>query len=174
MRSATYRPFRSWRQSAGVRCYHAVADGSRSLDHRHRAPNKVAREVCISDRGARTGNDAMSSEGEAEKPKSFKLLGILDVQNIPCARDSVLYGSAGAVIAGFGHFLATSRIKRSFDFGVGSFLVTTLGTWVFCRYQNAKLRIQNRMVQEGVKNKVIYEGTQVGPTRKADGSSGDN
>ncbi|XP_059841536.1 cytochrome c oxidase assembly protein COX20, mitochondrial isoform X2 [Hypanus sabinus] len=116
----------------------------------------------------------MSSEGEAEKPKSFKLLGILDVQNIPCARDSVLYGSAGAVIAGFGHFLATSRIKRSFDFGVGSFLVTTLGTWVFCRYQNAKLRIQNRMVQEGMKNKVTYEGTNMDPTRKADGSSGDN
>ncbi|XP_067844723.1 cytochrome c oxidase assembly protein COX20, mitochondrial [Heptranchias perlo] len=116
----------------------------------------------------------MSSESDAEKTKSFKLLGILDVQNIPCARDSVLYGSAGAVIAGLGHFLATSRVKRSFDFGVGSFLLTTLGTWMFCRYQNAKLRIQHRMVQEGVKNKVMFEGTKMDPTRKPDRSNEDN
>ncbi|XP_032881784.1 cytochrome c oxidase assembly protein COX20, mitochondrial [Amblyraja radiata] len=116
----------------------------------------------------------MSTEGETEKPKSFNLLGILDVQNIPCARDSVLYGSAGALVAGFGHFLATSRVKRSFDFGVGSFLLTTLGTWMFCRYQNAKLRIQHRMVHEGMKNKVMYEGTKMDPTKKAAGSSRDN
>ncbi|XP_023565960.1 cytochrome c oxidase protein 20 homolog [Octodon degus] len=37
----------------------------------------------------------------------FKLLGILDVENIPCARDSVLYGSLGSVVAGLGHFLLT-------------------------------------------------------------------
>ncbi|XP_078413531.1 cytochrome c oxidase assembly protein COX20, mitochondrial [Cetorhinus maximus] len=116
----------------------------------------------------------MSTETDAGKPKSFKLLGILDVQNIPCARDSVLYGSAGAVVAGLGHFLATSRVKRSFDFGVGSFLLTTLGTWMFCRYQNAKLRIQQRMVQEGVKNKVAFEGTKMDPTRKTDRSNKDS
>ncbi|KAM4813381.1 cytochrome c oxidase assembly protein COX20, mitochondrial isoform X3 [Urocitellus parryii] len=37
----------------------------------------------------------------------FKLLGILDVENIPCARDSILYGSFGSVVAGLGHFLLT-------------------------------------------------------------------
>ncbi|XP_069786862.1 cytochrome c oxidase assembly protein COX20, mitochondrial isoform X2 [Narcine bancroftii] len=114
---------------------------------------------------------AESEEEEKEKPKSFKLLGILDVQNVPCARDSVLYGSAGAVVAGFGHFLTTSRIKRSFDFGVGSFLLTTLGTWMFCRYQNAKLRIQHRIVQEGMRNQVMYEGTKMDPAKMADRSS---
>ncbi|XP_027467944.2 cytochrome c oxidase assembly protein COX20, mitochondrial isoform X3 [Zalophus californianus] len=45
--------------------------------------------------------------GEPAKGKPFKLLGILDVENIPCARDSILYGSLGSVVAGLGHFLLT-------------------------------------------------------------------
>ncbi|XP_047561458.1 cytochrome c oxidase assembly protein COX20, mitochondrial isoform X4 [Lutra lutra] len=53
---------------------------------------------------------AASDPGEPAKRKPFKLLGILDVENIPCARDSVLYGSLGSVVAGLGHFLLTSSI----------------------------------------------------------------
>nr|XP_020040934.1 proline-rich protein 2 isoform X2 [Castor canadensis] len=60
---------------------------------------------------------------------TFKLLGILDVENIPCARDSLLYGSLGSVVAGLGHFLLTSRIRRSCDVGVGGFILVTLGCW---------------------------------------------
>ncbi|XP_070241470.1 cytochrome c oxidase assembly protein COX20, mitochondrial isoform X2 [Bos mutus] len=51
---------------------------------------------------------AAPEPGEPGKGKPFKLLGILDVENIPCARDSVLYGSLGSVVAGLGHFLLTS------------------------------------------------------------------
>ncbi|XP_007896587.1 cytochrome c oxidase assembly protein COX20, mitochondrial [Callorhinchus milii] len=113
----------------------------------------------------------MATESDGEKPKSFKLLGILDVQNTPCARESVLYGSAGAIAVGLSHFLVTSRVKRSFDFGIGGFLLTTMGTWTYCRYQNAKLRIQQRMVQEGMRNKVMFEGTKMDPNRKLESSS---
>lgn len=42
-------------------------------------------------------------------PQSFKLLGFLDVQNTPCARDSILHGAGGSVAAGLLHFLATSE-----------------------------------------------------------------
>uniref|UniRef100_H3B2U9 Cytochrome c oxidase assembly protein COX20, mitochondrial n=1 Tax=Latimeria chalumnae TaxID=7897 RepID=H3B2U9_LATCH len=115
----------------------------------------------------------MANEGETEKNKTFKLLGILDVQNIPCARDSVLYGSAGSLVAGLGYFLATSRIKRSFDFGVGGFILTTLGSWIYCRYSNAKARVQQKLIQERMKNKLIYEGTVLDPTRKPNSSSPD-
>nr|XP_016851621.1 PREDICTED: cytochrome c oxidase protein 20 homolog isoform X2 [Anolis carolinensis] len=45
-----------------------------------------------------------------EAPKSFKLLGILDVKNVPCARESLLYGSLGGITVGLGHFLATRPI----------------------------------------------------------------
>ncbi|KAL4640832.1 hypothetical protein GN956_G11665 [Arapaima gigas] len=104
-------------------------------------------------------------EGSGER-KSFKLLGILDVGRIPCAREAVLHGAGGSVVAGLGHFLLTSRVKRSFDVGMAGFILTTLGSWFYCRYHNAKLRIQQRLLQDALQNKVIYEGTSVDPSRK--------
>ncbi|XP_053158075.1 cytochrome c oxidase assembly protein COX20, mitochondrial [Hemicordylus capensis] len=117
----------------------------------------------------------MANEGEAtdpEKTDSFKLLGILDVKNIPCARESVLYGSLGGLAVGLGHFLATSRVRRSCDFGVGSFILTTLGYWVHCRYSNAKLKIQQRKLQEAIRNKILFEGTKFDPEKQKTSSEG--
>ncbi|XP_027951388.1 cytochrome c oxidase assembly protein COX20, mitochondrial-like [Eumetopias jubatus] len=104
--------------------------------------------------------------GEPAKGKTFKLLGILDVENIPCARDSILYGSLGSVVAGLGHFLLTSRIRRSCDVGVGGFILVTLGCWFHCRYNYAKLRIQERIARDGIKNKILFESTHLDPERK--------
>ncbi|XP_033617848.1 cytochrome c oxidase assembly protein COX20, mitochondrial [Fukomys damarensis] len=101
----------------------------------------------------------------------FKLLGILDVENIPCARDSILYGSLGSVVAGLGHFLLTSRIRRSCDAGVGGFVLVTLGCWFHCRYNYAKERIRQRTAREGMKNKILYESTHLDPERKKTNSS---
>ncbi|XP_023655569.2 cytochrome c oxidase assembly protein COX20, mitochondrial [Paramormyrops kingsleyae] len=115
----------------------------------------------------------MTSEEEASKKKPFKLLGILDVQNTPCARESILQGAAGSLVAGFGYFLATSRVRRSFDVGMIGFTLTTLVSWFHCRYNNAKLRIQQRLIQDGLQNKVVYEGTGLDPSQKPSrGSSG--
>ncbi|XP_011836569.1 PREDICTED: cytochrome c oxidase protein 20 homolog [Mandrillus leucophaeus] len=103
--------------------------------------------------------------------KAFKLLGFLDVENIPCARDSILYGSLGSVVAGFGHFLFTSRIKRSCDVGVGGFILVTLGCWFHCRYNYAKQRIRERIAREEIKKKILYEGTHLDPERKHNSNS---
>ncbi|XP_030412891.1 cytochrome c oxidase assembly protein COX20, mitochondrial [Gopherus evgoodei] len=108
----------------------------------------------------------MARESEPGSEKTFKLLGILDVQNIPCSRESILYGSLGSLAVGLGHFLATSRVRRSFDFGMGGFVLTTLGCWIYCRYNHAKLRIQQRIIQEGMRNKLLYEGSEFDPERK--------
>ncbi|XP_054548422.1 LOW QUALITY PROTEIN: cytochrome c oxidase assembly protein COX20, mitochondrial-like [Talpa occidentalis] len=54
---------------------------------------------------------AEQEPGEPGKGKPLKLLGILDIENIPCARDSILYGSLGSVVAGLGHFLLTSELE---------------------------------------------------------------
>ncbi|XP_052593731.1 cytochrome c oxidase assembly protein COX20, mitochondrial isoform X1 [Peromyscus californicus insignis] len=75
---------------------------------------------------------AAAREPQEPEKKTFKLLGILDVENIPCARESILYGSLGSVVAGLGHFLVTSRIRRSCDVGVGGFILVTLGCWYVC------------------------------------------
>ncbi|XP_051003934.1 cytochrome c oxidase assembly protein COX20, mitochondrial isoform X1 [Acomys russatus] len=104
-------------------------------------------------------------------PQPFKLLGILDVENTPCARESVLYGSLGFFVAGLGHFLATSRIRRSCDVGVGGFILVTLGCWFHCRYNFAKQKIQERIAREGIKNKILYESTHLDPERKIKNSS---
>ncbi|XP_012974628.1 cytochrome c oxidase assembly protein COX20, mitochondrial isoform X1 [Mesocricetus auratus] len=75
---------------------------------------------------------AAAREPHEPEKKPFKLLGILDVENTPCARESILYGSLGSVVAGLGHFLVTSRIRRSCDVGVGGFILVTLGCWYVC------------------------------------------
>ncbi|XP_041866863.1 cytochrome c oxidase assembly protein COX20, mitochondrial [Melanotaenia boesemani] len=108
----------------------------------------------------------MAGEEEARQNKGFKLLGILDVQKTPCARDSILHGAGGSLAAGMLYFLATSRVKRSFDVGFAGFMVTTLGSWFYCRMNNANLRAQQRLIQDSIKNKVVYEGTVLDPTNK--------
>ncbi|XP_037321282.2 cytochrome c oxidase assembly protein COX20, mitochondrial [Pungitius pungitius] len=108
----------------------------------------------------------MREEEPEKKPEGFRLLWILDVQNTPCSRDAVLHGAGGSVAAGLLHFLATSRVRRSFDVGFAGFLLTTLGSWFYCRMNNAKLRVQQRMLKDGIHNKVMYEGTGLDPTRK--------
>ncbi|XP_016892718.1 cytochrome c oxidase assembly protein COX20, mitochondrial [Cynoglossus semilaevis] len=110
----------------------------------------------------------MAAEDEQKKEKSFKLLGILDIQKTPCARESILHGAGGCVAAGLFHFLATSRVRRSLDVGCAGFLLTTLGSWLYCRINNAKIRVQQRALQEGLKNKILYEGTGMDPSRTPD------
>uniref|UniRef100_A0A1A8N650 Cytochrome c oxidase assembly protein COX20, mitochondrial n=2 Tax=Nothobranchius TaxID=28779 RepID=A0A1A8N650_9TELE len=108
----------------------------------------------------------MAGEDEGNPNKGFKLLGILDVQRIPCSREAILHGAGGSLAAGMLYFLATSRVRRSFDVGFAGFMITTLGSWFYCRISNAKLRVQQRFLQEGIKNKVVYEGTVLDPTKK--------
>ncbi|MED6292240.1 Cytochrome c oxidase assembly protein cox20, mitochondrial [Characodon lateralis] len=108
----------------------------------------------------------MAGEDEASRNKGFRLLGILDVQRTPCARDAILHGAGGSAAAGMLYFLATSRVKRSFDVGFAGFMLTTLGSWFYCRINNAKIRVQQRVIQEGIRNKVVYEGTVLDPTKK--------
>ncbi|NXR09653.1 COX20 protein, partial [Semnornis frantzii] len=102
--------------------------------------------------------------------QSFKLLGFLDVKSVPCARESVLYGSLGSFVLGLGHFLATSRVRRSCDFAVGGFICTMLGYWFYCRYNLAQHRIQQRMLKEGMRNKILFEGSSLDPERKQTGN----
>ncbi|KAM9692339.1 cytochrome c oxidase assembly protein COX20, mitochondrial-like [Dama dama] len=64
------------------------------------------------------------------------------------------------------------RIRRSCDVGVGGFIVMTLGYWFHCRYNYAKLRIQERLAREGIKNKILYESTHLDPARKQSNGGG--
>ncbi|XP_054248483.1 cytochrome c oxidase assembly protein COX20, mitochondrial [Indicator indicator] len=112
----------------------------------------------------------MADEGDSEPKKSFKLLGFLDVGSVPCARESVLYGSLGSFVVGLGHFLATSRVRRSCDFAIGGFICTMLGYWFYCRYNLAQHRIRQRMLKEGMRNKILFEGSSLDPEKSQTGN----
>nr|XP_015287428.2 cytochrome c oxidase assembly protein COX20, mitochondrial isoform X1 [Macaca fascicularis] len=149
------------------------APGARAREH---ARQRRRLEMAVgAEEGAGAGSGALWL-GSAPAPPgirepAFKLLGFLDVENIPCARDSILYGSLGSIVAGFGHFLFTSRIKRSCDVGVGGFILVTLGCWFHCRYNYAKQRIRERIAREEIKKKILYEGTHLDPERKHNSNS---
>ncbi|XP_058389500.1 cytochrome c oxidase assembly protein COX20, mitochondrial isoform X1 [Diceros bicornis minor] len=66
------------------------------------------------------------------------------------------------------------RIRRSCDVGVGGFILVTLGCWFHCRYNYAKLRIQERIAREGIKNKILYESTHLDPERKQTNGNSSN
>ncbi|XP_035027582.2 cytochrome c oxidase assembly protein COX20, mitochondrial [Hippoglossus stenolepis] len=102
-------------------------------------------------------------EKQNNSNKGFRLPGFQSIQNTPCARDAILHGAGGSLAAGLLHFLVTSRVKRSFDVGFAGFMFTTLGSWFYCRINNAKLRVQQRMIQDGMKNKILYEGSVPDP-----------
>ncbi|XP_063162210.1 cytochrome c oxidase assembly protein COX20, mitochondrial [Candoia aspera] len=110
----------------------------------------------------------MATEKDTENSKKSFLQEMLEIHKVPCARQSFLYGILGGLGVGLGHFLATSKVRRSYNLGIGGFFVTTLGCWFYCRYNNAKLRFQQRMIQEAIKNKILFEGTQLDPTMKTE------
>lgn len=41
--------------------------------------------------------------------QGFRLLGILDIGNTPCAREAILHGAGGSLTIGLLHFLSTSE-----------------------------------------------------------------
>uniref|UniRef100_A0AAQ4Q418 Uncharacterized protein n=1 Tax=Gasterosteus aculeatus aculeatus TaxID=481459 RepID=A0AAQ4Q418_GASAC len=57
------------------------------------------------------------------------------------------------------------RPARSRGLG-GCWPAALSGHKFYCRMNNAKLRVQQRMIKDGIQNKVVYEGTSADPTKK--------
>lgn len=84
-----------------------------------------------------------------------------DLSQIPCFRNSYLYGISSGIGCGLIFFLFTSRVKASMDFGMASFAVITLSYWAHCRYNYSKTKFEMQRVQEALKRKAMYEGTEL-------------
>uniref|UniRef100_A0A1B0G853 Cytochrome c oxidase assembly protein COX20, mitochondrial n=1 Tax=Glossina morsitans morsitans TaxID=37546 RepID=A0A1B0G853_GLOMM len=97
---------------------------------------------------------------EDEPKKGLSLFG-RDVSEIPCFRNSFLYGIGGGIGTGLLTFLSTSRTTFSTHVGFGTFFVGTLVYWSWCRYQWSLHRFEYAKLQEGLRNKALYEGTDV-------------
>lgn len=62
---------------------------------------------------------------------------------------------------GLGTFLKTSKPMLSQHVGVGSFSMATLLYWSYCRYAWSKQRFDAQLLQDALKDKILYEGTAV-------------
>ncbi|KAJ2950077.1 hypothetical protein O0L34_g11417 [Tuta absoluta] len=98
-------------------------------------------------------------EEEEEKP-GMVIFG-RDVSKIPCFRESFLYGIASGVGMGIGAFVKTSKPMLSQHVGFGTFCMSTLLYWSYCRYQWSKQRFDAQLLQDALKDKIMYEGTAV-------------
>ncbi|EDW24873.1 GL24382 [Drosophila persimilis] len=98
---------------------------------------------------------------EPEDPsKSFVIFG-RDVAQIPCFRNSFLYGISGGIGIGLLTFLGTSRTHLSTHVGFGSFFCGTIVYWMSCRYQWSARRFEQQQLREAMRRQALYEGTNV-------------
>lgn len=84
-----------------------------------------------------------------------------DVSKIPCFRESFLYGIATGVGGGLVTFLKTSKPMLAQHVGVGTFTISTLVYWSYCRMNWSKQRFDAQILQDALKDKIMYEGTSV-------------
>ncbi|CAI8048348.1 Cytochrome c oxidase assembly protein COX20, mitochondrial [Geodia barretti] len=85
---------------------------------------------------------------EEEELEKRKKKWYLDVENTPCARDALVHGIAGSLVIGALYFMKSSKpplndvVRRSCDFAVGGFALTSLISWELCRVNRAKERAE--------------------------------
>lgn len=83
-----------------------------------------------------------------------------DIAEIPCFRDSLLYGISGGFGSGLLWFLRSSNVRRSTDVTVYAFALITLAYWFPCRYDYSKTRFELAQVKAHMQMKIRTEGTK--------------
>lgn len=108
-----------------------------------------------------------------------------DVSQIPCFRESFLYGIGSGVILGLGAFMSTSKPRLATSIGFSSYIMITLSFWCYCRYvfedkngyifidkkkryckwiyryEWSRQRLIVQQIQEGMRRNAIYQGTDL-------------
>lgn len=92
-----------------------------------------------------------------------------DVSKIPCFRESFMYGIASGIGVGLASFIKTSKPLMSQHVGVGTFALTTLIYWSYCRYEWSRQKFDAQLLQDALKDKIRYEGTVVEKELEAKG-----
>ncbi|KAL7043681.1 hypothetical protein ACKWTF_001622 [Chironomus riparius] len=95
-----------------------------------------------------------------EERKHLYVLG-RDVSEIPCFRNSFLYGISGGFGTGLGTFMFTSRTKLSMHVAYGTFIATTVSYWFYCRYNYSKTKFLYSQLKTAMKQQALYEGTSI-------------
>nr|CAD7402871.1 unnamed protein product [Timema poppensis] len=99
------------------------------------------------------------SEEEEETKRKLILFG-RDVSEIPCFRNSYLYGISSGIGMGLTYFMFTSKVRMATHVGFGSFLGITMIYWIHCRYKYSLNKFNMGQLQAAMKKKAMYEGTE--------------
>ncbi|EKD00668.1 hypothetical protein A1Q2_05028 [Trichosporon asahii var. asahii CBS 8904] len=94
----------------------------------------------------RTGNifkDSWTAIKRIRPVEDFKNLG-----NIPCVRNSLLYGIGTGVGIGAVRFLGTRVVSSASNWAVFSFCAVSLGSWEVCQKQRREELAKQRIIQE--------------------------
>ncbi|KAL1398894.1 hypothetical protein pipiens_002318 [Culex pipiens pipiens] len=95
---------------------------------------------------------------QADSPpaRSLTLFG-RDLSQMPCFRNSFLYGISLGMAVGFLAFMKTSRPQMSTHIGFGTFVGTTLCYWF--PYNWSKQQREADMLQHLMQQQAMYEGS---------------
>eukprot|EP00053_Salpingoeca_punica_P006955 m.64573 g.64573 ORF g.64573 m.64573 type:complete len:116 (+) comp13932_c0_seq7:316-663(+) len=63
-----------------------------------------------------------------------------EIRKVPCLRDSLLNGIGLATGIALFRFVRTKHIASACNYAVGTFLLTTVGSFEYCRYQRTVRR----------------------------------
>ncbi|CAH0714493.1 unnamed protein product, partial [Brenthis ino] len=101
---------------------------------------------------------SMLDEDPKEEKEGLVIFG-RDISKIPCFRESFMYGIASGIGVGLASFIKTSKPLMSQHVGVGTFAITTLVYWSYCRYEWSRQKFDAQLLQEALKDKIRHEGT---------------
>ncbi|KAG8184654.1 hypothetical protein JTE90_022702 [Oedothorax gibbosus] len=91
--------------------------------------------------------------------KRFTLFGT-DLEKIPCFKRTFTVSIYTGLAVGLGHLLFTSKVKRSTDLAMLSFTVTTLGYWIYCRYNWSKEYATIEKLNKNLHGVMITQGVK--------------
>ncbi|KAK2576946.1 hypothetical protein KPH14_005559 [Odynerus spinipes] len=91
-----------------------------------------------------------------------------DISEIPCFKNSFLYGISGGIVGGLLTFLFTSRPRIAMHAGMATYVNVTLGYYVYCRYNRAHDTFNAVKMQDVFQKAIVFEGTEKLPTLEKD------
>jgi len=89
-----------------------------------------------------------------------------DVGQIPCFRNSFLYGIGGGFGTGLAHFAVSSKVRNATRFGFWTYVGITAAYWCHCRYEYTMLKQEYARLQYALKHAAARDGTSDGMPRE--------
>jgi len=88
-----------------------------------------------------------------------------DLGQIPCFRNSFLYGIISGFGSGIAYFALTSNIPRATSCAVYSYVAVTACYWFHCNWQISKTKFEYEQIKYAMQMHAMYDGTEKGMKR---------